>query len=265
MGGMAIRTSRWPAGTPCWADISVPEPDRAKAFYGAVLEWDFSDAGDEFGGYVSAFRRQAAAAGIGPQHQRGTVAWTLYLASDDAGATADAIRSAGGRVIVEPRDVGDLGRMVMAADPAGAAFGVWEAGTHIGSSLVNEPGGMAWEDLRSTDPQAARAFYASVFGFETRNLEMAGADYWTFHHPGDPAPLGGMGAMMGEPAESHWVVYFSVEDTDAAVAAAEAAGGSVTRPAMDTPFGRMAGLIDPFGAPFTVAQNTGQPLPERGD
>jgi predicted enzyme related to lactoylglutathione lyase len=49
-----------------------------------------------------------------------------------------------------------------------------------------------------------------------------------------------------------WSVYFAVADTDAAVAAAEEAGGTELRPAEDTPYGRMAWLADPQGARFKV-------------
>ena len=263
MCAMTIRTSPWPPGTPCWADLTVPDPDRAKAFYAAVLGWSYTDAGDEFGGYVSALVDGSAVAGIGPHQQPGPVAWTLYLATVDVDATAELVTAHGGTVILPAGDVGDLGRMAMATDPAGAVFGVWQAGTHIGAALANEPGGIAWEDLRSTDPAAAWSFYEAVFGHETRLLEMAGPDYRTFHHPGDDAPLGGMGGMMGAEGASHWLVYFSVASTDDAVAAAEGAGGIVVASAFDSPFGRMAGVADPFGARFMLHQNTGQPQPDR--
>lgn len=105
-------------------------------------------------------------------------------------------------------------------------FGVWQAGIVIGAELVNEPGGIAWEDLRSTDHEAAHTFYSQVFGYDLRPLPEAGPDYLTFHLSQDPAPLGGMGGMFGAPegTPSHWLVYFSVSDADAAVSAAQSNG-----------------------------------------
>lgn len=261
---MSTRTSPWPPGMPCWADLSVPDPEAARAFYQAVFGWDYTAAGDEFGGYVTALKGSSAVAGIGPQQQPGPVAWTLYLASFEVDATAGLIDANGGTVFLEPVAVGDLGRMAMATDPSGAVFGVWQAGTHIGAGLVNEPGGLAWNDLRATDPAAAWAFYEAVFGYETRPLEAAGPEYRTFHLPGDDAPLGGMGGMMGSEGGSHWVVYFSVASADDAVAAVDKAGGTVQSPPFDTPYGRMAAVTDPFGAPLMLTQNTGQPQPDRG-
>jgi uncharacterized protein len=261
---MSTRTSPWPAGVPCWADLVTPDVDAAKAFYGPVIGWDYQDTGGEYGGYVIAQRDGHAAVGIGPLPEGAPTAWTVYLASDDADASAAAVAANGGVVVIAPGDVGDIGRMFVAADPTGAAFGVWQAGQHIGAGIVNEPGGMTWEDLRSPDPDAARAFYSAVFGYDTQTLPGAPDDYTTFTLAGEEAPLGGIGGMMGaDGMPAHWIVYFSVASTDDAVAAAEAGGGTVIAPAFDTPFGRMAGLADPSGATFWVAQSTGQPDPQR--
>lgn len=220
---MTTRTSPWPPGVPCWTDLGTTDVSAAQAFYGSVVGWSFQETGEEYGGYVLALVDGKPAAGIGPlQGDQQMPAWTVYLASDDADATAGAVTEHGGTVLMPPMDVGPLGRMLIASDPAGGVFGVWTAGEHIGAGLVNEPGGLTWEDLRSTDPDAARTFYGGVFGYEFNALEAAGPDYTTFHLPGDPAPLGGMGGMFGAPdgTPSHWLAYFNVADADAAAAAA---------------------------------------------
>lgn len=253
---MSLRTSPWPAGVPCWVDLMVPDVEAASRFYSAVLGWTVPEPEEQYGGYVVAHVDGAATAGIGPEQPGARTAWTLYVATDDADATAAAVTENGGTVLLPPGDVGPLGRMGIVADPTGAVFGLWQAGTMIGAALVNAPGGLTWEDLRSTDPASAQAFYRAVFGYRLDPLEMAGPDYATFALPDEQGPLGGLGAMMGAPdgTSSHWLVYFAVADTDAAVAAAEGAGGSVVGPAFDTPFGRMAALADPDGAVFWVAQ-----------
>jgi predicted enzyme related to lactoylglutathione lyase len=134
----------------------------------------------------------------------------------------------------------------------------------VGTEAYNEPGGLVWEDLRSSDPDAARAFYGAVLGWEFHELPQAGADYTTFHHAGDEAPLGGLGGMMGmDSFPSHWIVYWGVADVDSAVAYAEAHGGHVLSPGFDTEFGRMAALADPSGASFWVAQLESPQTPDR--
>jgi hypothetical protein len=67
--------------------------------------------------------------------------------------------------------------------------------------------------------------------------------------------VGGIGELdnshpAGVPA--HWSVYFSVEDTDAAVAEVTSLGGTAIRPPWDTPYGRMAVVADDQGAVFSV-------------
>ncbi len=263
---MSIRTSKWPAGTPCWADLTAPDLDAAKAFYSAVLGWTFDDdQGEEYGGYLMASVGGRHAAGIGPEQEGAPNAWTLYLASDDADATAAAVKEHGGSVLMEPGDVGPLGRMLIAADPSGAAFGVWQAKDNIGANIVNEPGALTWDDLRSTDAATAAAFYRDVFGYRLEAMPEAGEDYQLFHLEGDDAPSGGMGGMFGAPdgTPSHWVAYFGVTDADAAVEAVRSKGGTVMAPPFDTPYGKMAGLMDPFGAMFWIAQTDGANQPDR--
>lgn len=254
-GGMSIRTSPWPEGVPCWTDLTVADVSAATRFYGEVLRWSFADPSDQYGGYAIAQVRGHAAAGVGPQQQPGPAMWTLYFACSDVDTAASEITQLGGQLLLPPGDVGPLGRLVIATDPSGAVFGVWQAGTHIGAEVVNEPGGLTWEDLRSADPDRARAFYTGIFGFRTDTLEMAGPDYTTFAASDGESPLGGMGGTMGDNSRgSHWLVYFGVDDASRAAEAALRGGGAVVQEVFESPFGRMAGLTDPEGALFWVVE-----------
>jgi predicted enzyme related to lactoylglutathione lyase len=251
---MPTRDVKWPVGTPCWVDAAVPDLDAATAFYGAVLGWTFHDTGEDYGHFQMCMAGEQTAAGIGKIQMEGQpAAWTVYLASDNADETVKVIKENGGTVFVEPMDIPQIGRMAIAADPTGAAFGVWQADPVPGISIYNEPGGLVWEDARLTDPDAGKRFYTAIFGYEYTPIEGAPDDYGTFGVGGGD-PLGGMGGMMGAPegTPSHWQPYFGVSDVDTAVAAAESGGGTVIAPAMDTPYGRMASLLDPFGAVFAV-------------
>lgn len=250
---MSVRDTAWPAGTPCWADVAVPDVPAALAFYGAVLGWEFTDLGEQFGHYTLAKvgGRDAAAIG-GLQDPAQPAAWTLYLATDDADATAKAVEAHGGTVLVPPMQIPGNGRMAIVLDAAGAAVGLWESGAMTGAQVVNEAGGLVWEDARLTDAAAGQRFYTDVFGYTYDAVPGAPDDYATFSVGGEIA--GGIGGMMDAPdgTPSHWLVYFMVADVDAAVTAAEAGGGSAPMPATDTPFGRMAVITDPFGATLAL-------------
>ena len=255
---MSTRTDPWPAGTPCWVDLSVPDVEGAVAFYAAVLGWTFVDSGPDYGNYQIAQMDGRAAAGVGPIMQEGQPsAWTVYLASDDVDATAKLIGEHGGSIYAGPMDIPGNGRMLIAADPTGGVFGVWQQTGMIGSALIDEPGAFVWDDVRLKDVEAGKRFYADVFGLRYSPLGPEGddmPDYETFTQPGgsEERPAGGMGGMMGAPpgTPSHWLAYFAVADTDAAVSAVGDGDGRVLMSPEDTPWGRVAVVTDPFGAVF---------------
>lgn len=248
---MPTRDSAWPNGTPCWVDYSAVDIDAAKAFYADVLGWTYAGGESEYGGYLTCQARGRAAAGLAPQMDPAQPpSWTTYFATDDADASVARITGAGGTVVVEPMAVGPLGRMAIALDPQGNSFGLWESAEFTGVTIYNEPGALVWNDAAVDDPEAAQAFYSAVFGFHFDAVDGMGG-YATFATDGDG--LGGLGGHQpGSP--KGWATCFSVSSTDAAVAAVESGGGKVTMAAMDTPYGRFAGLADPWGAPFSVMQ-----------
>jgi predicted enzyme related to lactoylglutathione lyase len=263
---MSTRITPWEPGTPCWADLGTPDMAASHAFYSALLGWEINDMGADFGHYAICTRNGHATAGIGPAMSPDQpIAWTTYLAVEDADKTADLITSNGGRIIAAPMAVADQGRMAIALDPTGAAFGIWQAVKMIGSAVVNEPGGLSWNDHHSSDPDAARAFYAAVFGFSYTPMD-GPFDYATIDGSGPGGAIGGIGENdpelpAGTPA--HWMVYFTVADADAAVATATPQGARVLAGPADTPFGRMVTLADPQGAILKLLGTT--PASVEGD
>jgi len=248
---MPTRDTAWPAGTPCWIDYGAADIDATKAFYADVLGWQYTGGEPEYGGYLTCEVKGLPAAGMAPRMDpTAAPSWTTYFATDDADATAARIADAGGSVVMAPMDVGPMGRMAIARDPQGNAFGIWQAGQHTGVRIYNEPGALVWNEAAVDDAEAARAFYGKVFGFRFDEVEGAGG-YTTFAT--GEAPLGGLGAHQ-EGSPKGWTTCFSVGSTDKAVDAVTSAGGKVTMAATDTPFGRFAVLEDPWGAAFSVMQ-----------
>jgi predicted enzyme related to lactoylglutathione lyase len=150
-------------------------------------------------------------------------------------------------------DVLDVGRMAVFSDPTGAFISVWQAGTHPGAQLVNEPGTWSWTELLTSDPDSAKTFYAAVFGWSPVTQSGPMGDYTEWQVDG--RSVGGMMArppMLPEQVPDHWAVYFSVVDTDAAVARIAELGGTVVVPPMDIEPGRFAAALDPTGAAFNV-------------
>jgi predicted enzyme related to lactoylglutathione lyase len=260
---VVTRDTPWPDGTPCWVDLGVEDIPKAISFYSSQFGWAVQPGGPEVGGYSMAQLDGKNVAGIGPvMGPPGTPsAWAAYFASGDADATAARITSAGGKLLMEPMDVMDAGRMLFAADPAGAAFGVWQARNHTGAQVVTVPGAFTWCEHMSFDFEGAKAFYAAVFGYEYGDMSSDGFSYATLLIDGQQV-VGGIGAYPDGTAGTHqafWGVYFGTADTDKAVDLVTSHGGSVVRPASDSPYGRMAIVADNQGAVFSLISTPADP------
>jgi uncharacterized protein len=133
-------------------------------------------------------------------------------------------------------------------DPLEAVAGGWQAGTHVGAELVNQPGTVVWNELATTDLDDAVAFYSAILPVTGHAVGEESFRYQTLQVDG--RDVCGVYEASGVPP--HWVVYFAVEDVDSTVYRAIALGGSVTRAATDSPFGRQATLTDSQGAAFSV-------------
>ncbi|WP_267245699.1 VOC family protein [Streptomyces sp. PR69] len=244
-----------PEGTPVWADAMFADVEGAKSFYGAVLGWTFGEAASEYGNYTQAYKDGKAVAAVVPPMPgaEGQSAWCLYLASPDVKATADKIRGNGGELLMEPMQVGDFGSMLLARDPSGVVFGVWQAGAHQGFEASGEPGTYNWAEVFTREPEKSDAFFPAVFGYTSQRMEDDKIDFKVYNL-GDTTVLGRMKMDEDFPPEvpPYVNVYFGVEDCDTAVQKAVDRGGVLRFGPMSTPFGRFAALSDPQGASFSV-------------
>jgi uncharacterized protein len=236
-------------GTPSWVDLSSTDIETTAAFYQSLFGWSWSAAPDG-GGYGLFTKGGKSVAGLGPVMQTGQPeVWLTYVSVADADAAAAAVTSAGGTVMAPPMDVLDVGRLAVFMDDGGAAFAVWQPKAHIGAELVNEPGTLCWNELVSADIDRSKAFYASVFGWEGVTNQMGPMTYTEFKLSGRTvAGMMALGPQVPEGTPPHWLVYWAVSDTDAAVARVTELGGTIVAPPVDIPPGRFAVIADPRGA-----------------
>lgn len=276
-----LERDRYLPGVPCWIDTSQPDPEAAVAFYGALFGWDFEDAmpPGSAGKYFIARLRggDVAAVGSTPEGAPPAAAWNTYVWVESADDAASKVLAGGGRVLMDPFDVSDAGRMAVFADPEGAAFCVWQAKAHKGAQIINEPGALNFNGLNTTDPTDAKSFYGSLFGWQSLGLG-GGAEMWTLPGYGDFLEQGDPGlrermAEMGAPtgfedvvaalnpiiedragAAAHWSVTFATDDADATAARAAQLGGEVVVEPFDAPWVRTTVITDPQGATFTASK-----------
>lgn len=108
-------------------------------------------------------------------------------------------------------------------------------------------GRIVWHDLMTPDAARARDFYGGLFGWSVKETDMPAAEgkYWVISSGSDA--IGGFVPFTQHPP--HWIGYVAVDDVDATVKRALAAGGTAPVPGMDVPgIGRFAVLLDPTGA-----------------
>ena len=248
-----------PIGAPVWIDLFTSDPAGSRAFYGELLGWTSTEPNADFGGYINFMSGDSLVAGAMENDGSAGVPdqWNVYLAVEDAEATVDAATSHGGGVIVPAMAVGDMGSMAVITDAGGAAIGLWQPGTHKGIGLIGEPGAPAWFELHTRDYDSSVQFYKDVFGWDAKTMsDTADFRYTTLGEgPGALAGLMDSTRLLPEGAPAHWVVYLTVDDTDAGVKTVTELGGTVIAPPHDTAWGRLAHVADPTGAQFRLLAN----------
>lgn len=242
-------------GAPCWIDLFTSDPAASRAFYAELFGWTSEEAGEEYGGYVNFSKDGRKVAGCMRNDGASGVpdAWSVYLRVADAELTVKDAAARDCAVPVPATAVGTLGVMGAVVDPGGAFVGLWQPGEHPGFEVLDEPGAPGWFELQTRDFEAAVAFYREVFGWDVHTADTPERRYATLGS-GEAQRAGIMDAtaVLPDGVPAHWSVYFRVGDTDETVARAEALGATVVAPVQDSPYGRLASLVDVTGALFRL-------------
>ena len=249
-----------------WHDLNTKDVDGAKRFYGEIFNWSFE--GSANGPYHHIKAGDQMIGGMrqtGPEEQR-PPSWLAYVGVDDVAATVEAIKGAGGKVYMPTMTMPNVGTFAVVADPTGGVFAPWKS-ARPSEDAEKEPGAtrpftFSWDELVTTDPAAATAFYTKVFGWTTQAFEAGPADTYTLlQRPGLTTPSGqpvyAGGVMKSPPGmpASFWLPYVQVDNTDKLCARAERLGAEVTVPPTDVPgVGRFACWFDPQRAAIGVIQ-----------
>lgn len=243
-------------GSFCWIELMAADQPAAKQFYTQLFGWTYEDSPMGNGAFYTMlklngknvgalYQREKSQEGIPPH-------WNCYVAVSNVDDAAKKVASLGGKTVMPPFDVMDVGRMTVLQDPAGAMLSLWQAKKHTGSQIINETGSTCWFELGTSNEQLAGKFYTSLFGWSTKPLPIT-PPYTIFSNSG--SDIGGMYGlteqMKGVPP--HWLPYLQVADCDAIEAKAKSLGGSTVLPPTDIPgTGRFAYLKDPGGAMFAI-------------
>ena len=217
-----------------WYELLTSELEPALAFYGQVIGWTAQDSGTPGVDYRilamngvglgGAMQIPAEAAKNGMQP-----GWLGYLNVADVDAAVAAVTAAGGAVHRPAMDLPGVGRIALIADAQGAPVYVMQpagAGGPSHAFASGKPGHAGWNELNTTDWEAAFALYGPIFGWgKSTPMDMGPMGVYQLFSAGGAEAIG---AMFNNPnvPRPHWLFYFNVEDIDAAKARLEAAGGT---------------------------------------
>jgi uncharacterized protein len=242
------------SGIPVWHELVTRETDKAKAFYSALFGWGTQawpmGEGKEYTMFAMGEKHLC---GIDDQNgpENCPAYWITYFSVADADAATAANEAAGGETLVPPTDIPEVGRFSLVKDPQGALWCPFKYGQEpvLPDFAQLKAGDFVWEELLTSDPEAASAHYAKILGYEVESMEMGGiGTYHLLKVAG--TGLGGVMAMPpGVEAPPHWLPYIKSDDIDATFAKAAELGGTGLMPPMDIPgVGRVCVIADPMGA-----------------
>jgi uncharacterized protein len=108
-----------------------------------------------------------------------------------------------------------------------------------------------WNELMTRDVAKAKKFYSDTLGWSFDGMPMpGGGTYWLATMSDEP--VAGIFDISGADyagVSEGWMPYIAVDDVDARVKKAVAAGATVMKPAFDVPeVGRIVILREPSGA-----------------
>lgn len=241
----------------CWINLLTPRAAEARAFFGELLGWTYSEL-PGIGHEVLAGGRKIG--GLfdlaSPSTPRGTPPCIgVMVKVESAGAACDQVKSLGGKA-KPPFDIGDGLRMAVCTDPNGAQFDLWEPKKSHGTDADRRHhGAPSWFENLTSDVDRAAKFYSELFGWTPELTPMPGSKYMAFRH--GATPIAGALEMTPQMAklEPHWKTYFTVKDAGETVRRGVELGGSLCMRLHDLPgVGRFCGLASPQGVAFYAIQ-----------
>jgi predicted enzyme related to lactoylglutathione lyase len=250
--------SRNPHGSFIWYELLTSDPEAAAVFYGDVIGWTAASAGQPGIDYRIFCADDGPVAGHmklpdGAGEAGMRTGWLGYIGVDDVDAAIADVESAGGKVHMPPMDLEGVGRIALLADPQGVAFYVMRGSSEEASHSFDpaKPGHCSWNELSTTDQDAALAFYAGRFGWKAGDVMPMGelGGYQFIDHDG--GTIGGIMTHRPGGPPAGWRFAFRVRDVDDSAKRIADGGGTVLHGPAEVPNGDFVVVAsDPEGAPF---------------
>lgn len=241
-----------------WYELITTDMAAAGAFYSGVVGWNVKDDSSADFGYKLFCSKTTPIGGLidlpaEARRMGATARWMGYVGVQDIGVTTERLRRLGGAVYVPPTD-SNIGRIAVVADPQNATLALVE-GLRSGTqepAESNAAGRIGWQELLAADQAKAFAFYSDLFGWQKAGAD-TGSTIYQMVQADDGALIGGMFNKRPIDPVPFWLLYFNVDDIDAAAERVRAGGGQVFEGPIElTGGGWIARCRDPQGAAFSL-------------
>jgi uncharacterized protein len=238
-----------------WFELLTRDIPGAQAFYGEVLGWKVRPFPMGDSSYEMIYVGDTMIGGYAAPGEREPARWVSCASVDDVDAAVRAAAASGGKVLEPAVDAPGVGRFAKIADQQGAELTLLKSATGDPSDSPPGPGGWLWNELHTTDPASAVAFYEKVLGLSPRPVDMGpSGTYYILARDG--VDRGGVTDILSPGVPPHWLPYVEVEDADATLARAAGLGAKVLVGPHDIPgIGRFGILQDPTGGALAVMKS----------
>ena len=250
---------RNPHGSFIWYELLTSDTESASRFYADVLGWQSTPADGEIAGYRILTHGKDGVGGMMQAPDGVRPGWLGYIGVDDVDAAVAGITAAGGSLQMPARDLANVDRIAMVADPQGAPFYVMRGAIDQPSTCFDADaiGHCAWNELATRDLDAAVEFYAGQFGWQRgEQLPMGEPGGYQLMLLGDK-PFGAMMARTGD-MPPMWNFYFRVAAIGPAAQRVRDGGGAILHGPATVPGGDQIVIgTDPQGAVFALVGKPG--------
>ena len=253
------------SGSFIWYELTTTDAEAAKDFYDTIVGWQIGPAVEEMQGYRMIGRSDGGfAGGVLPitaemQAEGSRPGWLGYIDVPDVDRAVAAIEQAGGKTWMAAMDIPNVGRIALVTDPQAAPFYVMTptppANEPSAQSDVFSPDAqqrVGWNELQTSDVDAARGFYREQFGWDTDEFMDMGemGRYYFIHHGGQR-----IGALFNAANDQrpHFRFYIRVPSIAKAKEVTESKGGTIHMGPHQVPTGDWIVIgRDPQGAEFAL-------------
>lgn len=111
-----------------WRELMTTDVEGAKKFYTELFGWKLRDEPMEEGVYIIASvddKDVAGIMGMPPEAQGAPSNWGVYITVTDIEATLKKAAELGGKIILPPKAIPDVGQFAVLQDPQGAYFSIF--------------------------------------------------------------------------------------------------------------------------------------------